>query len=77
MDKIEFAEVLIKGWNDGAFVSRSQTGKFTGGALSGRTVANEESRGHKVPGRVRIGRNVAYPVRDFAWWIATRMLKDE
>lgn len=76
MDKMEFSDVLIKGWEGGSFVARSQTGKFTGGALSGRTVANEESRGNKVPGRVKIGKNIAYPVRDYAWWIATRMLKD-
>lgn len=74
MDRIEFTEMLIQGWN-APFVARSETGKFTGEALSGRTVANEESRGNKVPGRVKIGRKVAYPTRNFAWWIATRMLK--
>ena len=74
-DKAKVANALIDGWESGAFVARNQTSKFTGGALSGRTVANEESRGNKVPGRVRIGRNIAYPVKDYAWWIASRMLK--
>ena len=75
MDKKTFAKLLVDGWDGGNFVARHQTGRFTGGALSGRTVANEESKGHRVPGRVKVGKTIAYPVESFAAWIADRMLK--
>ncbi len=74
MTKNEFAKTLAAGW-PAPFVARSETKTFTGGALSGRTVANEESKGNVVPGRITIGKQIAYPTLNFAKWIAARMLK--
>lgn len=74
MDKKQFVEMLVKSWN-APFVARSETKQFTGGALSGRTVANAESAGDPVEGRITIGRQIAYPTQQYAEWIARRMLK--
>ena len=70
----EFVKALVSAWA-APFVARSETPKFTGGALSGRTVANAESAGDPVEGRITIGRQIAYPTQQYAEWIARRMLK--
>lgn len=74
MTSENFIEALLKAWN-APFVARSETKQFTGGALSGRTVANAESAGDPVEGRITIGRQIAYPTQQYAEWIARRMLK--
>lgn len=74
MKRKDFVRMLVEGWQ-GPFVARSETPTFTGGALSGRTVANAESAGDPVPGRITIGRQIAYPTKAYAEWIARRMLK--
>jgi hypothetical protein len=77
MDQKHFIESLVKSW-PAPFVARSETKRFTGGSLVGRTVANIECREpeNRVPGRMVIGRKVVYPTRSFAEWIARRLLKD-
>ena len=65
MTNENFIKALVLGW-DAPFVARSETKKFTGGALSGRTVANAESAGDPVPGRITIGRQIAYPTKQYA-----------
>ncbi|MBN1636384.1 MAG: hypothetical protein JW920_07715 [Deltaproteobacteria bacterium] len=46
-----------------ALVARSEVGKFSGGILNPRTMANLDCMGKGVKDRVRIGkRRIAYPV---------------
>jgi hypothetical protein len=77
MDEKTFVELLIAGWN-APVVARTETKKFTGGAICGRTVANIESLEpkNKVPGRMKIGRKVTYPTRPYAEWIGHRLFKE-
>jgi hypothetical protein len=56
-------------------VARGQVGTFTGGALSGKTVANADSQGTGPEGRFKLGRQTVYPVETFVAWLETRCLK--
>ena len=48
---------------------------FAGGVLpSARRMANLDSLGQGVPGRFRVGRCVAYPVRELVEWMKKRSL---
>ena len=77
MSQADFIKALIEGWN-APFVARSQTKKFTGGSITGRTVANIESKDpdKKVPGRILLGRNITYPTKEYATWISEHLLKE-
>lgn len=76
MTQADFVNLLVEGWG-APVVARRKTEIFTGGAVTGRTVANEESKDpdNKVPGRMLVGRNVTYPTRPYAEWIVKRFLK--
>ena len=76
MEKTKFVEQLVASW-PAPFVARTETFKFTGGAVEGRSVANAESleTEAKVLGRFVLGRKVCYPTRNFAEWLANRLLK--
>lgn len=77
MTQAEYAKTLETAW-PAPFVARSETGKFTGGCIAPRTVSNRESTGDKVPGRITVGRQVAYPTKPYAIWLAKRFFgKDE
>lgn len=76
MTKKEFVETLISGWGSNV-VARSRVSEFSGGAISGRTVANRESEGDKVPGRTLLGRQIIYPTRGLAEWIARNYIKND
>ena len=43
-------------------VARSEVGRFSGGILNPKYLANLDSLGQGPRGRIRIGRKVAYPV---------------
>jgi len=43
-------------------VARHEVGKFSGGLLNPRTMANCDSLGTGIPGKITVGRRVAYPV---------------
>lgn len=53
-------------------VSRDSVEKFTGGAITQRTIANHDSKGIGPQGRFKIGRKVCYPVNAFIEWLETR-----
>jgi hypothetical protein len=53
-------------------VARSQVSKFTGFALSGKSLANLESRGESGPEKIVIGRKVAYRAEELALWLLSR-----
>lgn len=67
--------MLSKKWPS-AFVARRRIFDFTGGIIDGRTVANLDSLGKGPPGRVRIGKIVAYDVLQFISWLEARAVKD-
>ena len=69
----DFVNRLVAAWSSG-YVSRHQTGEFTGGALSPGTVTNRELKDN-CPGRLMIGKKMVFPVREFAIWIAERYLQ--
>jgi len=55
-----------------AFVARTEVERFTGGIISEKYLANLDSAGKGPAGRVRIGRKIAYPVREFIAWLESR-----
>lgn len=74
MTKDEYIEMLIAN-HDGPTVRRKDTGEFTNKAVSDRSVANKESLGDPVSGRMIVGRSVIYPVRRYAEYIAAHYFK--
>jgi len=77
MTESEFVKTLESSWK-APFVARRETWAFTGGCIAPRTVSNRESTGDKVPGRITFGRQVAYPTKPYAIWLAERFFgKDE
>ncbi|NCC25914.1 MAG: hypothetical protein EOM25_12095 [Deltaproteobacteria bacterium] len=56
------------------WVARTEFGKFSGGAIGGRTVSNLESASGDGPeGAVLMGKRKAYPVDNAAAWLAMRI----
>ena len=51
------------------WISRQSIGEFSGGILNPRTMANFDTRGLGPEGRVRIGKKVAYPVKEVIRWL--------
>jgi len=59
---------LKENWGS-PIVARSQVGRFSGGLLNPRTMANRDSLGTGVPGKITVGRRVAYPINDLIEWM--------
>jgi len=53
-------------------VARGEVGRFTGGVVNQKYLANLDSQGRGPAGRIRIGRKIAYPVADFIDWLENR-----
>ena len=66
---------LAAGWPS-QIVARKEIGKFTGGILSARTLANMDSRGDGIPERFLLANQVAYPVSAVIAWLKTRSAAD-
>jgi len=62
---------LATAWGS-PFVERSQVAKFSGGILHSRTMANMDASGRGIEGRIKIGRKVAYPVKELIAWMEAR-----
>jgi hypothetical protein len=60
-DSINFS-TFLNTWQS-PFVARSEVGRFSGGILNAKYLANLDSQGKGPSGRVRIGRKVAYPTQ--------------
>lgn len=56
-----------------AIVSRKEVGKFSGGLLNPRTMANMDSRGEGPPRAKWGSRVVFYPVVDLVAWLRARV----
>lgn len=54
------------------YVARGEIEKFTGGIVRSKTLANLDSQKAGPPGRVRVGRKIAYPVNEFISWLESR-----
>ena len=53
-------------------VARAEVSRFTGGAVSPKTLANADSSGVGPAERILIGRNVVYPVTALVEWLRGR-----
>jgi len=53
-------------------VARREVGRFTGGGISPKTMANLDSLGEGPRDRYIMGRNVVYPVKSFVVWLQER-----
>jgi hypothetical protein len=69
---------LKKSWPS-TLVARDQVGKFSGGIISSKYIANLDCRGLGPVERLRIGRKVVYPVNSLVDWLASKskILKSE
>lgn len=64
------SEKLIASWPS-PIVARSEVGRFSGGTLHSRTMANKDALG-EGPGKIVIGGKVAYDRDALARWIESR-----
>ncbi len=53
-------------------VARDRVGEFSGGIITSKYLANLDSAGKGPPGRVKIGRKVAYSVDALVVWLQGR-----
>jgi len=51
------------------WVCRQAIEQFTGGIINPRSLANWDCKGKGPKGRVRIGKKVAYPVKEVIRWL--------
>jgi hypothetical protein len=56
-------------------IARHSVGKYFGGAISPKTLANADSKGEGPIGRFKIGRTVVYPTINLLRWLANRTKK--
>jgi hypothetical protein len=70
MQKPNFKELADR-WPS-AWVARQEVDHFTGGVVSEKYMANLDSRGLGVKGRIRVGRKIAYPVTELVSWLESR-----
>jgi hypothetical protein len=57
-------------------VARKRISDFSGGVLSKKSMANEDSRGTGPEGRFLLCNQVVYPVESLVEWLKTRMAPD-
>ncbi len=72
-NQANFSE-MAKKWPS-TVVAREKVEILTGGIINPRTLANLDSKGEGPPGRVRVGRKIAYPVNQFIEWLESRTVK--
>jgi hypothetical protein len=61
---------LLKTWPS-AFVARIEAGRFSGGLVSSKSLANHDSEGTGPP-RLKVGGRVAYRAADLVAWLQAR-----
>lgn len=67
------SQKLIESWPS-PIVARAEVGRFTGGLLHPRTLANLDALG-VGPGKITVGRRVAYDRDALAKWVEDRANK--
>jgi hypothetical protein len=70
MEQIQKLNTLKDKWPS-SYVSRSEVHKFSGGIISGKTLANLDSQS-EGPKRIKCNGRVAYPVDSFIVWLQER-----
>ncbi len=68
--QISFSSLAEK-WPS-TFVSRSEVGRFTGGIVSPKTMANLDSQHIGPECALRFGKKIAYPVDSLIAWLEKR-----
>ena len=63
--------ILVENWPP-PFCARESVGKFSGGILNSKTMANSDSQGVGPEGRIRIGRKICYNVKSLVAWLEKR-----
>lgn len=53
-------------------LAREEVGRFTGGAINPRTLANLDCQGRGPKGAFKLGKKVVYPVKAFISWMKER-----
>lgn len=62
---------MLEKWPS-ALVAAPQVKRFTGGIITGKTLANIASRGEPVPESIRIGTRKAYVAASLVDWLRKR-----
>lgn len=60
--KPDFSQIIKT--NPSGWILRSDLTNATGGLIHSRTAANLDSLGQGIPGRITMGRKVAYPIEN-------------
>ncbi len=71
LPKPDFTQIIKN--NPSGYILRTKLSEKTGGLLHGRTMANLDSLGIGVPGRISIGRKVAYPVHSVVEYLQSKV----
>jgi len=71
-NKPDFSQIIKN--NPSGYILRTNLSEKTGGLLHGRTMANLDSTGEGIPGRISIGRKVAYPVESVIKFLEARVI---
>lgn len=66
----EIFEAMARAWG-APVVARADVGRFSGGGLSPKYLANCDSLGMGPKGRFMMGRRVVYPTRELVSWLKT------
>jgi len=64
-------QIMAENWPS-PFIARQEVGKFTGGIINPKYLANLDSQGKGPKGRIKVGRKIAYPVKEFVAWLESR-----
>ena len=70
-NKPDFTQILNS--NPSGYILRTNLSEKTGGLLHGRTMANLDSLGVGIPGKISIGRKVAYPVLSVVEYLQSKV----
>jgi len=62
---------MVERWPS-SLVARREIGKFSGGILSSRYLANLDALGEGPSDRLRIGRQIVYKTAEVAAWLEAR-----
>ena len=69
----DVVKLLQRKWPSG-IVARAKVEELTGGLVSPKTLANEDSRGCGIPRRLKVRGRIAYRVEDVAQYLIDRGL---
>ena len=70
-NKPDFTQIIKN--NPSGYILRTNLSEKTGGLLHGRTMANLDSQKIGIPGKISIGRKVAYPVQSVVEYLQSKI----